>query len=42
MAIARSGLNKQGTVTVPEKLSDDLKLGTLNNILKQAGLKGDN
>ncbi|MDD1415837.1 type II toxin-antitoxin system HicA family toxin [Dolichospermum sp. ST_con] len=34
--------NKQGTVTVPGKLSDDLKLGTLNSILKQADLKGDN
>jgi predicted RNA binding protein YcfA (HicA-like mRNA interferase family) len=30
---------KTGLVTVPGKLSDDLALGTLNSILKQAGLK---
>ncbi len=32
---------KSGTVTVPGKMSDDLKAGTLNSILKQAQLKGD-
>ncbi|HEY9826878.1 MAG TPA: type II toxin-antitoxin system HicA family toxin [Stenomitos sp.] len=30
---------KAGLVTVPGKLSDDLAPGTLNSILKQAGLK---
>jgi predicted RNA binding protein YcfA (HicA-like mRNA interferase family) len=30
---------KIGLVTVPGKLSDDLAPGTLNSILKQAGLK---
>ena len=30
---------KSGLVTVPGKLSDDLAIGTLNSILKQAGLK---
>lgn len=30
---------KSGRVTVPGKPSDDLALGTLNSILKQAGLK---
>jgi predicted RNA binding protein YcfA (HicA-like mRNA interferase family) len=30
---------KPGLVTVPGKLSDDLAQGTLNSILKQAGLK---
>lgn len=30
---------KPGRVTVPGKLSDDLAPGTLNSILKQAGLK---
>jgi len=30
---------KPGRVTVPEKPSDDLAPGTLNSILKQAGLK---
>ncbi|SJM91203.1 YcfA family protein [Crenothrix polyspora] len=30
---------KSGRVTVPGKLSDDLALGTLNSILKQAKLK---
>lgn len=30
---------KPGRVTVAGKLSDDLALGTLNSILKQAGLK---
>ncbi len=34
--------DKQGTVTVPGELSDDLKLGTVNSILKPADLKGDN
>jgi predicted RNA binding protein YcfA (HicA-like mRNA interferase family) len=32
-------LTKRGVVTVPGKLGDELALGTLNNILKQAGLK---
>jgi predicted RNA binding protein YcfA (HicA-like mRNA interferase family) len=31
--------HKSGRVTVPGKPSDDLALGTLNSILKQAGLK---
>ena len=31
--------SKAGLVTVPGKLSDDLAPGTLNSILKQAGLK---
>jgi predicted RNA binding protein YcfA (HicA-like mRNA interferase family) len=31
--------DKGGVVTVPGKLSDELASGTLNNILKQAGLK---
>ena len=31
---------KNGRVTVPGKLSDNLAPGTLNSILKQAGLKG--
>ena len=31
---------KSGRVTVPGKPSDDLAPGTLNSILKQAGLKG--
>ena len=30
---------KSGLVTIPGKLSDDLAPGTLNSILKQAGLK---
>ena len=30
---------KPGRVTVPGKLSDELAPGTLNSILKQAGLK---
>lgn len=30
---------KAGRVTVPGKPGDDLALGTLNSILKQAGLK---
>jgi predicted RNA binding protein YcfA (HicA-like mRNA interferase family) len=30
---------KPGLVTVPGKLNDDLGPGTLNSILKQAGLK---
>lgn len=30
---------KPGRVTVPGKPSDDLAMGTLNSILKQAGLK---
>jgi predicted RNA binding protein YcfA (HicA-like mRNA interferase family) len=32
-------LNKQGLVTVPGKPGDDLAPGTLDSILKQAGLK---
>jgi predicted RNA binding protein YcfA (HicA-like mRNA interferase family) len=32
---------KPGTVTVAGNLSVDVPPGTLNNILKQAGLKGD-
>ncbi|MFM7317386.1 MAG: type II toxin-antitoxin system HicA family toxin [Isosphaeraceae bacterium] len=31
--------DKAGRVTVPGKPSDDLAPGTLNSILKQAGLK---
>ena len=31
---------KSGRVTVAGKVSDDLAPGTLNSILKQAGLKG--
>ncbi|WP_425320471.1 type II toxin-antitoxin system HicA family toxin [Phormidesmis priestleyi] len=31
--------NKLGLVTVPEKPGDDLAPGTLDSILKQAGLK---
>jgi len=31
--------SKAGRVTVPGKASDDLAPGTLNSILKQAGLK---
>ena len=30
---------KRGRVTVPGKQNDELAPGTLNNILKQAGLK---
>ena len=30
---------KRGLVTIPGKSSDDLAPGTLNSILKQAGLK---
>jgi predicted RNA binding protein YcfA (HicA-like mRNA interferase family) len=30
---------KKGIVTVPGKLSDDLPIGTLISILKQAGLR---
>jgi predicted RNA binding protein YcfA (HicA-like mRNA interferase family) len=30
---------KRGVVTVPGKPNDELPPGTLNNILKQAGLK---
>jgi len=44
--IARRGSHRQlkhpmkkGRVTVPGKPSDDLAAGTLNSILKQAGLK---
>jgi predicted RNA binding protein YcfA (HicA-like mRNA interferase family) len=31
---------KKGLVTISGKLSDDVDKGTLNSILKQAGLKG--
>ena len=31
---------KAGRVTVPGKLGDELAPGTLNSVLKQAGLKG--
>jgi len=31
---------KKGLVTIAGKLSDDVGKGTLNSILKQAGLKG--
>ncbi len=31
---------KPGTVTVAGKLSEDIPPGTLNSILRQAGLKG--
>jgi predicted RNA binding protein YcfA (HicA-like mRNA interferase family) len=31
--------SKSGLVTIPGKLSDDLAKGTVNSILKQAGLK---
>jgi len=30
---------KKGLVTIPGRLNDELAPGTLNNILKQAGLK---
>lgn len=33
--------SKSGRVTVPGKPGDDLAPGTLNSILKQAGLKED-
>jgi predicted RNA binding protein YcfA (HicA-like mRNA interferase family) len=46
--VARRGSHRQfkhqdrpGRVTVPGKLSDDLAPGTLNSILKQAGLKNE-
>lgn len=32
-------VSKPGRVTVPGKPSDDLAAGTLNSILKQAGIK---
>jgi predicted RNA binding protein YcfA (HicA-like mRNA interferase family) len=32
-------VHKVGRVTVPGKPSDDLAPGTLNSVLKQAGLK---
>jgi predicted RNA binding protein YcfA (HicA-like mRNA interferase family) len=31
--------SKPGRVTVPGRVGDDLAIGTLNSILKQAGLK---
>jgi len=31
---------KKGLVTISGKLGDDIAKGTLNSILKQAGLKG--
>ena len=30
---------KPGLVTIPGKMGDDLAVGTINSILKQAGLK---
>ena len=33
---------KKGIVTVSGKISDHMKVGTLNSILKQAGLKEEN
>jgi hypothetical protein len=33
--------SKPGRVTVPGKPSDDLAIGTLGSILKQAGLKSE-
>jgi predicted RNA binding protein YcfA (HicA-like mRNA interferase family) len=30
---------KKGRVTIPGHMNDDVKAGTLNSILKQAGLK---
>jgi predicted RNA binding protein YcfA (HicA-like mRNA interferase family) len=46
--VARRGSHRQlkhrskpGRVTVPGKTSDDLAPGTLNSILKQAGLKNE-
>jgi predicted RNA binding protein YcfA (HicA-like mRNA interferase family) len=33
--------SKPGTVTVAGKLNEEIPKGTLNSILKQAGLKGD-
>jgi predicted RNA binding protein YcfA (HicA-like mRNA interferase family) len=46
--VARRGSHRQfkhqskpGRVTVPGKPSDDLAPGTLNSILKQAGLKNE-
>ena len=46
--VARRGSHRQlkhqskpGRVTVPGKQSDDLAPGTLNSILKQAGLKNE-
>jgi predicted RNA binding protein YcfA (HicA-like mRNA interferase family) len=33
--------SKPGTVTVAGRFSDDVPPGTLNSILRQAGLKGD-
>jgi predicted RNA binding protein YcfA (HicA-like mRNA interferase family) len=46
--VARRGSHRQlkhrrkgGRVTVPGKPSDDLAAGTLNSILKQAGLKDE-
>lgn len=32
---------KKGKVTIPGKSGSDLATGTLNSILKQAGLKGE-
>ena len=32
---------KKGKVTVPGKMSKDVPKGTLNNVLKQAGLKSE-
>ena len=30
---------KKGRVTIPGNLGDDIPIGTLNSVLKQAGLK---
>jgi predicted RNA binding protein YcfA (HicA-like mRNA interferase family) len=38
-AVIASSNTRAGRVTVPGKPSDDLAPGTLNSILKQAGLK---
>jgi predicted RNA binding protein YcfA (HicA-like mRNA interferase family) len=32
--------NKSGTVTIAGKLSLDIPLGTLNSVMRQAGLEG--
>ncbi|HEV8367981.1 MAG TPA: type II toxin-antitoxin system HicA family toxin [Pyrinomonadaceae bacterium] len=37
--VANKHLTKPGLMTIPGKPGDDLAVGTLNNILKQAGLK---
>jgi len=37
--IINTNTRKPGLVTVPGRPGDDMAVGTLNNILKQAGLK---